>query len=231
MAFTASLVSCSSKEMCSDMWNLYSGTHPDLHDDFMDPPERIMVHPQKRKVSARCSSEKDKNCFNVYYGAQCTSIQNPYTTSAVMEVESHCAISINNIKSKKDVNGNQTQIAKPTLKSTPPKEHSMKRKELTPKQSLTVPEACSVSIRRNKSDSDISSLDDNDIVPRARIMSDSSAQVEKRCVCECTCGYQKGSLAADVAQSKDNNSCQHKSSGKSRHKSRSLKGFLHSILS
>lgn len=234
-AFTASIVACSSSEMCSDMWNLYSGTHPDLHDNFMDPPERIMVHPPHKKT--RHASCKEKDCFDVYYGNQ-SNTQNPYTTSAVMEVEKCFTFAVQ--KAKTCVVNTHTKL--PVCKTVPSQQGSTDkgrgfRAQVLPKQFLAVPSCPKTSLsvdcidlRRNKSDSDISSLDDCDAVPvtRARVLSDSSSRADK-CVCECTCGHRVKD-GTNVAMATDRKHCA-KDHKKTRHTSRSFKRFLHDILS
>lgn len=84
MASNTNIITCSSDGICSDMWNLYSDTHPHLHDNFMDPPKQMMVHPDHNAYRG-CNSTLDRGAFNMYYGAQ-TAFQCRHTTSPMVEV-------------------------------------------------------------------------------------------------------------------------------------------------
>jgi len=93
MALKTSIVSCSSEGVGSgDMWNLYAGNHPDLHDNYMDPPGQIMIHSDSGRSVSPCSPSKSKEAFNVFYGAQSMSA-NPLTTSAMVEMQKLCLLS------------------------------------------------------------------------------------------------------------------------------------------
>ncbi|KAF6036420.1 hypothetical protein EB796_005264 [Bugula neritina] len=74
------------------MWNLYAGNHPDLHDNYMDPPGQIMIHSDSGRSVSPCSPSKSKEAFNVFYGAQSMSA-NPLTTSAMVEMQKLCLLS------------------------------------------------------------------------------------------------------------------------------------------
>lgn len=226
-AFTASIISCASNEIDSDMWNLYSGTHPDLHDNYMDPPERIMVNPEDHKYP-KCCSDKDKGAFNMYYGTQSIT-ENPYTTSAVMEVEKCWEYACNVQCSITDV-----CIEKEVRQKPKPKERSSKHLLAVPnwQDNLTCND-----LRRNKSDSDLSLLSVNDTEQysrRGRIFSDGGEHRDaaQRCKCKCSCGYQSGMRRGSVgACDEPVNDKFTKEHTKHKRKSRSLKNLIHSILS
>ena len=114
MAFTIDVISCTSEGICSDMWNFCSDNNPHLHDNFMDPPKQIMVSPGHENYP-HCSSQKDREAFDIYYGEQ-TAFQCAYTTSAVIELQTTAD------KYKPDLNNNVNILSAGKGKSTNPKQ-------------------------------------------------------------------------------------------------------------
>jgi len=81
------MVMCSA-DICSDMWNLYSGNNPGLQDDFIDPPMRIMFH--KDGISPN-HTDKQQDAFNVFYGTPSLLLQDPYATAAISMPTVECS--------------------------------------------------------------------------------------------------------------------------------------------
>lgn len=68
----------------SEMWNFYSGVHPSLNDNYMDPPSEILI-PSNGVDYPHCDCKKDKEAFKMYYGSKTFGLSK-YTSPAMVDV-------------------------------------------------------------------------------------------------------------------------------------------------
>lgn len=212
MAFATDVISCTSDGMCSDMWNFCSDTHPDLHDNFMDPPKLIMVSPGHENYP-HCSSEKERKAFDIYYGEQ-TAFQCAYTTSAVIELHTGSS------KCKADLNNN---VKTACDKDVPIKPSQTRHSLAVPGQ--RGPEKANNT--RRKSDSDLKDFDGYSKSRVRNLSGEPKYKPSKPCKCECTCGVISSCPKQTRSPVRDSQS----NSLKTKQKSKGLKTFLQNILS
>ena len=215
MAFTTDVISCTSEGICSDMWNFCSDNNPHLHDNFMDPPKRIMVSPGHENYP-HCSSQKDREAFDIYYGEQ-TAFQCAYTTSPVIELQTTAD------KYKPDLNNNVNIMLAGKGKSTNPQQKKTRNV-------LTVPDRSS---ERRKSDSDLDQLYKSEAhISRARFLSNgykSAKSSRNSCQCECKCGAGSTRLSPKCTSAPGSAEVSEATGQKTKSKPKGFKTLLHNI--
>lgn len=142
MAFITDVISDEPEGMCLEvegactkMWNFYSDSHPHLHDNFMDPPKHIMLHPEHKEL---CHT--DREVFDVFYGVQThIELQCTPTVSPVFEVQ-------------------RSDFGTPQNHLTVHSNHSTKIHKARSTTHLTVPSHSNKASSRRKSDTDLGDI-------------------------------------------------------------------------